>query len=69
MINYAANDVIYLPKVYDLMVEVIKGFSDLKISDVLSSCEQYLKYPNINEDVTIKTRDLAENSQVQGLLK
>jgi len=69
MIKYAANDVIYLPKIYDIMLEILKGLKNLSITDVLKACELYLKYPNINESITQKTRDLPENSQIQGILK
>lgn len=69
MIKYAANDVIYLPKIYKLMINIISGLKGLSIQHVLESCELYLQYPNLNKDINHKTRELQENSQIQGLIK
>jgi ribonuclease D len=69
MIKYAANDVIYLPKIYNLMQNLIKETKTLTLNEVLDSCKLYLKYPDINLILTPKTRDLEENSQIQGLIK
>ena len=69
MIKYAANDVIFLPKIYYIMIEIIKGLKNLNITDIFKSCDLYLKYPTINEGITQNNRDLSDNSQIQGLLK
>jgi ribonuclease D len=70
MIKYAANDVIFLPKIYNMMLKMIKTIKSLTITDVLNSCEAYLKYPDLNIDISIKMRELLEsNTQIQGLIK
>jgi len=51
------------------MIDVIKEIKNFSINDILEECDLYLKYPSINENITIKTRNLKEKSQVQGLLK
>ncbi len=69
MLKYAGNDVIFLPKIYNLMLDILKDFKTLTITDVLNTCEVYLSYRDLNKDLTIKSRDLQENSQVQGMIK
>ncbi len=69
MIEYAANDVIYLPKIYEMMVEQIKENKTQTITEVVESCEVYLKYPEINLDISYNMREVDESSQVQGLIK
>ena len=69
MIKYAANDVIYLPKIYYVMTELIKNLNIITLTDVLETCNVYLNYPNLNKGLTQKSRDLILNTEVQGLIK
>ena len=64
---YAANDVIYLPKIYEIMLEIMNKHMLLK--EVLDACQVYLKYPDLNESLTLKTRLLQEHNQIQGIIK
>lgn len=69
MIKYAANDVIYLPKIYRSMISIIKDLNGVDLQYVMDCCELYLQYPELNNEITQKNRDLQENSQIQGLIK
>ena len=69
MIKYAANDVIFLPKIYYVMTELIKNINTLTLSDILQTCNTYLNYPNLNKNLTQKTREIIVNTEVEGLIK
>jgi len=69
MLKYAANDVIFLPKIYYLMLDILKGMKKLTITDIFNSCESYLLYPTLNNNITINSRESQESNQVQGLIK
>jgi len=69
MIKYASNDVIYLPKIYYLMNEIIKDSKTITIEDIKKNSEVYLQYPELNMHISQNSRNLLDNSQIQGLIK
>jgi hypothetical protein len=70
MISYAANDVIYLPKVYTLMKEKVENFGNLlTIDNIIKESEVFLKYPTLNLFVTESNRFFMEDKEVEGIIK
>ena len=72
MIAYAANDVLYLPKLYNIFsknCEENKN-SNLSIRSISSLCEKYLDYCNINLSIKNYNKVSIEAGKiVEGLLK
>lgn len=64
MIEYASNDVIYLPQLYYIFCEN-NAYEKIK-----SECTKYLDYLKINLNIkNFNKINLEENRVVQGLLK
>ena len=51
------------------MTELIKNINTLTLSDILQTCNTYLNYPNLNKNLTQKTREIIVNTEVEGLIK
>ena len=69
MLSYASNDVIYLPKIFNIMLESIKKLPGISFDKVMEECQLYLKYAEMNISITEKSRLLIEDTEIQGLLK
>lgn len=64
MIEYASNDVIYLPQLYLIFCE------NTSFQRISSECEKYLEYLKINLNIkNFNKINLEENRVIQGLLK
>jgi hypothetical protein len=64
MIEYASNDVIYLPQLYLIFCE------NNSFSKILNECERYLNYLKINLNIkNFNKINLEANRIIQGLLK
>ena len=72
MIKYAANDVFYLLKVYELMKNNLdcKKYDNLTYDAIYLECQRYLHYPKINLVVKNYNKQLIPvGSEIEGLLK
>jgi hypothetical protein len=64
MIEYAANDVIYLPQLYYIFSE------NAAYGKIKSECEKYLEYLRINLNIkNFNKINLETDRVIQGLLK
>ena len=68
---YAGSDVLYLPKIYNIICECCeKNLNNLNINDISKECKKYLSYVNINLKIkNFNKTNIAINSIVQGLIK
>lgn len=69
---YAGNDVIYLPKIYDLInSNCAQGqYSNINMKMILSECNKYLEYAKINLKIkNFNKTNIQKNSEIQGLIK
>ena len=72
LIYYAGCDVKYLPKVYDIICIKCekKVYKNVTIEKILEECKKYLKYLEINKNITIFNRmNLAKRTKLMGLIK
>jgi ribonuclease D len=72
MIKYASNDVVYLPKIYQLFKERIENnlFLDLTLKEIHSECQSFTEYPKINLNIKNFTKHkISPGNEVTGLLK
>ena len=64
MIEYAANDVVYLPQLYYIFCE------NAAYAKIKSECEKYLEYLKINLSIkNFNKINLETDRVIQGLLK
>ena len=64
MIEYASNDVIYLPQLYYIFLE------NASFDKIRNQCEKYLSYLTINLNIkNFNKINLEANRVIQGLLK
>jgi ribonuclease D len=64
MIEYAANDVIYLPQLFYIFCE------NIPYGKIKNECEKYLEYLNINLNIkNFNKINLETDRVIQGLLK
>lgn len=68
MIEYAANDVKYLPQLYEIFIEKFKE-KEKMIDDVFKECQKYLIYPKLNLNVKNFNRNTLKNQTITGLFK
>ena len=72
LIHYAGSDVIYLPKVYDVIcVKCSKRiYKNVTIEKILEESKKYLKYLDINKDIKNYDRiNLKKGAKLLGLIK
>lgn len=64
MVEYASNDVIYLPQLYLIFLE------NNSFNKIIHECERYLDYLKINLNIkNFNKINLETNRVIQGLLK
>lgn len=72
MIQYAASDVIYLPKFFYLVKEKIEKhcYKDLTIESIKNECMKLIDYPKMNLNImNFNKHSLATNKEIEGLFK
>ena len=69
---YAGNDVIYLPRIYDMFCARCekKLVKNLTIQNIFDECNKYLSYVKINLNIkNFNKTNIQRNSILQGLIK
>ena len=67
MLEYAANDVIYLPKIYNAIKETCCGDA---IDRIIEECNKYLCYSKINLGIkNFNKFNLEADTEIKGLVK
>ena len=71
---YAGCDVIYLPKIYNILCKKCEENSlnnkEIKIEKIFKECEKYIKYVNINKNIkNYNKMNLPVGSKLKGLIK
>ena len=72
LIYYAGCDVLYLPKIYDLIVQKCenKMFKNLTLNSIFKECEKYLKYLKMNKNIkNYNKMNLTKGTKLKGLIK
>lgn len=74
MKEYAANDVIYLPKLYNLMKKNIKDLPEaegtITYQGILDECQKTLKYPKLNLNIkNFNKYNIPKGKEIDGMLK
>jgi ribosomal protein S1 len=72
LIYYAGCDVLYLPKIYDLIVQKYenKMFKNLTLNSIFKECEKYLKYLKMNKNIkNYNKMNLTKGTKLKGLIK
>jgi ribonuclease D len=72
MKEYAANDVIYLPNLFNLFKENCekKMFNDIELKGITKECEKYLNYSKINLNIKNFTKvSIEKDKKIEGLIK
>ena len=72
LIYYAGLDVIYLPKLYNLIVQKYekKILKKINLSHIFNECEKYLQYLNINKNIkNYNKMNLTKGTKIKGLIK
>ena len=69
MKKYACNDVFFLPKIFNLMLDKIKNSSDITYESIINECQIHRRYTDLNLNITDKNRDFLENTELQGVLR
>lgn len=72
MLEYTANDVLFLPKIYEIIKELCNNgsYSSLSFNHITAESNKYLEYSKIN--LTIKNFNkinLQKDKEVEGLIK
>lgn len=72
MLEYTANDVLYLPTIYFIIKQNCENgiYKNLTFDKILAECNKYLEYSKIN--LTIKNFNkisIESNKEVEGLIK
>ena len=67
---YAGNDVIYLPKIYDIICDNCdrKIIKNVTVENIFDECKKYLKYVNMKIKNFNKT-NILKGTEIQGLIK
>lgn len=71
---YAGCDVIYLPKIYNILLKKCEEDSlknkNIKIENIFEECQNYLKYVNINKNIkNYNKMNLSIGTKLEGLIK
>ena len=69
---YAGCDVLYLPKIYDLIVEKCekKILRKVTIQQIFKECEKYLQYLKMNKNIkNYNKMNLTKGTKIKGLIK
>ena len=69
---YAGNDVIYLPKIYDIICDNCdrKIIKNVTVENIFDECKKYLKYVNINLKIkNFNKTNILKGTEIQGLIK
>ena len=71
---YAGCDVVYLPKIYNLICKKCEEDSlkskEIKIENIFNECQKYLKYININKNIkNYNKMNLPVGTKLNGLIK
>lgn len=69
---YAGNDVLFLPKLYDIFCVKCgnKSLKNTNVTKILDECSRYLKYVNINLNIkNFNKMNLERGTEIQGLIK
>ena len=69
---YAGCDVLYLPKMYDLIVKKKKKkiFRKVTIDKIFQECEKYLQYLKMNKNIkNYNKMNLTKGTKIKGLIK
>lgn len=69
---YAGCDVLYLPKIYEIICDKIKKkiVKNLTIKQIINECNKYLQYVKINKRIkNYNVMNLSKGTKLQGLIK
>ena len=69
---YAGCDVLYLPKIYDLIVQKYekKILRKITIEQIFKECEKYLQYLKMNKNIkNYNKMNLTKGTKIKGLIK
>ena len=69
---YAGNDVIYLPKIYNIICSKCdkKIIKDISFENIFDECKKYLKYVNINLKIkNFNKTNIQKGTEIEGLIK
>ena len=69
---YAGCDVLYLPKIYDLIVQKCekKILRKVTIQQIFKECEKYLQYLTMNKNIkNYNKMNLTKGTKIKGLIK
>ena len=69
---YAGNDVIYLPKIYNIICSNVdrKIIKNITVQNIFDECKKYLKYVNINLKIkNFNKTNIQRGTEIQGLIK
>ena len=68
---YAGNDVIYLPKIYNIICSKCdkKIIKDISVDNIFKECEKYLKYFNIYFKINnFNKTNIQKGTEIEGLI-
>jgi predicted RNA-binding protein with RPS1 domain len=69
---YAGCDVLYLPKIYDLIVQKCeqKILKKITLKDIFQECKKYLQYVKMNKNIkNYNKMNLTKGTTIKGLIK
>jgi predicted RNA-binding protein with RPS1 domain len=69
---YAGSDVLYLPQIYDLILQKCekKIVKKITIEDIFQECQKYLEYLKINKNIkNYNKMNLKKGTKIKGLIK
>lgn len=67
---YAGNDVIYLPKIYEIIDNKCKQLKSVSMETIFNECNKYLAYVKLNLNIkNFHKMSIPINSTIQGLIK
>ncbi len=72
MLEYTANDVLYLPKIYEIIKDLCNNgnYSSLSFDHITTESNKYLEYSEINLSIkNFNKLNLQKDKEVEGLIK
>lgn len=69
---YAGCDVLYLPKIYELIVQKCENnkFKNITLKSIFKECEKYLEYLKMNKNIkNYNKMNLTKGTKLNGLIK
>ena len=72
MLEYASNDVLYLPKIYYLIQQYCEQgmYQNLTFYTIMNQCNKYLEYSKINLSIkNFNKINIEKGKELFGLLK